>query len=434
MAENSQGQNQNSSQDSNSSISSLMQGNANDASKLLHNVAEELYTKNLQLYREETRLNEILVQIAEIIIAIDQDFKITLFNLSAEQVFNTSHKEAIGKDIDEVVKIYRGITTSPLSAKEYAFKDEIKIVEHVSIVIEDGENAEENELDRMYFNLKSTYVDFKNDKKEAVIVLSNITHEIELDKQKDEFISIASHELKTPISVVKNNLWMLENTTKKKYSQRDLKFMNEMDYGLNRLQSIVNNLLNVSRIQQGRLTFEIQKVHIYTLTISSVEALTENAKKKGLTLHKPDNIDAYVEVDPAKYQEILENFISNAIKYTPKGNIYIKIEPDTDQFYKVTVQDEGPGIPKRDYPKIFTKFGRAEEGLKIKTSEGSTGLGLYISKQFTIQMGGRIGFNSELGKGSSFWFTVPVKSPLPPQPKLTTTQQESASGAIAIIK
>ncbi len=286
----------------------------------------------------------------------------------------------------------------------------------------------------MYFNLKSTYVDFKNDKKEAVIVLSNITHEIELDKQKDEFISIASHELKTPISVVKNNLWMLENTTKKKYSQRDMKFMSEMDYGLTRLQSIVNNLLNVSRIQQGRLTFEIQKVHIYTLTISSIEALTENAKKKGLTLHKPDKIDAYVEVDPAKYQEILENFISNAIKYTPKGNIYIKIEPDTEQFYKVSVTDEGPGIPKRDYSKIFTKFGRAEEGLKIKTSEGSTGLGLYISKQFTVQMGGQIGFISTLGKGSTFWFTVPVKSPLPPQPKLIPTQESQASAASAIIK
>jgi signal transduction histidine kinase len=416
MAENPQNS-QNTAQDSNTSIGSLMQGTPDDAAKMLHNVAEELYTKNLQLYREETRLSEILVQIAEIIIAVDQDYKITMFNLSAEQVFNTGQKDALGKHIDEVVKIYKGLTVEPLKVTEYAFRDEIKIVEHVSIIIDDGENPADNELDRMYFNLKSTYVDYKNDKKEAVIVLSNITHEIELDKQKDEFISIASHELKTPISVVKNNLWMLENTTKKKYSQRDTKFMTEMDYGLNRLQSIVNNLLNVSRIQQGRLTFEIQKAHIYTLTISSIEALNENAKKKGLILHKPQNIDAYVEVDPAKYQEILENFISNAIKYTPKGNVYVKIEPQTDKFYRVTVIDEGPGIPRRDYSKIFTKFGRAEEGLKIKTSEGSTGLGLYIAKQFAVQMGGEIGFSSELGKGSTFWFTVPVKSPLPPQPQ-----------------
>lgn len=189
--------------------------------------------------------------------------------------------------------------------------------------------------------------------------------------------------------------------------------MTEMEHGLTRLQSIVNNLLNVSRIQQGRLTFEIQKLNIYTLTISSIEALEQNANKKALIVEKPKEIEALVEADPAKYQEIFENLLSNAIKYTPKGTIKVTIEPTEDsKFYKVSVQDQGPGIPRRDYSKIFTKFGRAEEGLKIKTSEGSTGLGLYISKQFTTQMGGDIGFTSQLGKGSLFWFTMPVKSPI----------------------
>lgn len=405
------------------SISSLQQANPEDAAKLLHNVAEELYGKNLQLYREETRLNEILVQIAEIIIAIDQDFKITIFNASAEEVFNINHKEAVGKHIDDIVKLYKGFTMEPLKSREYAFNDQIEVIEHVSLIEEDGENSNENELDRLYFNLKHSFVDLKDNKKEAVIVLSDITHEIELDKQKDEFISIASHELKTPISVVKNNLWMLQNTTKKNYSQRDLKFMSEMEYGLNRLQNIVVNLLNVSRIQQGRLSFDIQKVSIYTLTISSIEAMAENAKRKSLIIHKPKEINAIIEVDPAKYQEILENFLSNAIKYTPKGNITVTIEPIyNEKFYKISVTDEGPGIPRRDYSKIFTKFGRAEEGLKIKTSEGSTGLGLYISKQFAIQMGGDAGFTSELGRGSTFWFTVPVTSPMKLTPEPTGVQ------------
>lgn len=397
----------------NSSISSLVQGNPQDAAKMLHDVAEELYGKNLELYREQTRLSEILVQIAEIIIGIDQDCKITLFNSSAEEIFEIKEKEAIGKHIDEIVKVYKGFGMELLTSKEYAFKHKKQVFDHVSIILEDGDDSTENELDRLYFNLKSSYVDFKNNKREAVIVLSDITHEIELDQQKDEFISIASHELKTPMSVIKNNLWMLENTTKKKYSQRDLKFMTEMEHGLTRLQSIVNNLLNVSRIQQGRLTFEIQKLNIYTLTISSIEALEQNANKKALIVEKPKEIEALVEADPAKYQEIFENLLSNAIKYTPKGTIKVTIEPTEDsKFYKVSVQDQGPGIPRRDYSKIFTKFGRAEEGLKIKTSEGSTGLGLYISKQFTTQMGGDIGFTSQLGKGSLFWFTMPVKSPI----------------------
>lgn len=407
--------NQNSTQQKpiNSAVSSLTPANTEEATKLLHSVAEELYGKNLELYRQETRLNEILVQIAEVIIAIDQDYKITLFNRSAEELFNISHQDAIGKHIDDVVKIYKGFTSDPLLSRDYALKHKNQSFDHVSIILEDGENSSTNELNRLYFNLRSSYVDLKENKKESVIALSNVTHEIELDKQKDEFISIASHELKTPISVVKNNLWMLENTTKKNYSQRDLKFMTEMDYGLNRLQNIVNNLLNISRIQQGRLTFDIQTVSIYTLTVASIEALQMNATKKGLILVKPQPIDAKVQVDPAKYTEIFENFLSNAIKYSPKGSVTTTIEPMQDgKFYKISVKDEGPGIPKRDYSKIFTKFGRAEEGLKIKTSEGSTGLGLYIAKQFATQMGGDIGFNSILGQGTTFWFTVPVTSPL----------------------
>ncbi len=397
----------------NTSIISLGQNDPENAAKLLHNVAEELYGKNLELYREQTRLNEILLKIAEIIIAIDQDYKITLFNKRAEETFQINQKDAIGKNIDEIVKIYKGFTLEVLSANDYAFKDKTQTFEHVSIIIDDGDDSTNNELDRIYFNLQSTYVDFKDNKKEAVIALSDITHEVELDKQKDEFISIASHELKTPISIVKNNLWMLENTTKKKYSQRDLKFMNEMDYGLGRLQNIMNNLLSVSRIQQGKLTLEIQRVDIHTLTTASIEALHESAQKRGLTIHNPKELVAFAEVDPAKYQEIFENFLSNAIKYTLKGKITVLIEPiENKKFYKISVIDEGPGIPYRDYSKIFTKFGRAEEGLKIKTSEGSTGLGLYIAKQFAKHMGGDAGFTSQLGKGSTFWFTVPTKSPL----------------------
>lgn len=392
-----------------------------DPAVMLQNIAKELYAKNVDLNREEARLNEILSQVVEIIFAVDQDNKITLINEVALDAFGAD-KSCIGRNVDEVLRIYSGDTDKPLFSRDYAFVKKNQVIDRVNVQIKHRSNRpidpsdpiqvtqERTEVEKYYYKLLSTYIELDEGKKEAVIALSDITKEVELDKQKDEFISIASHELKTPITIVKNNLWMLQNTSKKAFSQRELRFMSEMNQGLVRLQSVIDNLLNVSRIQQGRLAFEVGEHSLKQLVLTTLDNFKELIERKGLEMKVELPFDENVVTDGPKFQEILDNFVSNAVKYTEKGQIYVFAEK-FDRFYKVSVRDQGPGIEPKDYPKMFTKFGRAESGLKLKTPGASTGLGLYIAKEFAHQLGGEVGFSSRLGAGTTFWFTIPQHPP-----------------------
>lgn len=378
-----------------------------DTSEMLHKIAQELYIKNLELHKERSRINEILAKIADAVFAIDQDFKITLFNAKAEEIFQKKAKDVIQKPADEIIKIYRGDSNNLIQANKYAFTKKFLIIDRINTQTESDTETK----DKMYYKLQSTYVQFEESKKEAVVALLDITKEVELDKLKDEFISIASHELKTPITIVNNNLWMLNHMTKKKYTTREKRYIGEMQQGLSRLQSIINNLLNVSRLQQGRIIYDIKECDLYQLIQSSIDNFKSLVSEKGLKLHPPQKTEAKTQTDTSKFQEIFDNFLSNAIKYTQKGDIKIMLDKQ-NKYYKISIEDSGPGIAKKDYDKIFTKFGRAEAGLKLakEGANSSTGLGLYISKQFAKGLGGDASFTSTLKKGSTFFFTIPISN------------------------
>ena len=383
--------------------------NANDP-QLLSNITKALYANNFELETERSRIQGILLNVSEIIFALDEHYQVTIFNKRAQDVFSKDLKDIIGKFASRHIKIINDETKKELTPEEYSFKDEQYIIPRVMIDVKGHESE--------YYKLSSTFIELTQQgtaksKKEAVIILSNITAEVELDKQKDEFISIASHELKTPISITKNNLWMFKHMSKKKFSKREDRFLYEMEEGLGRLQKIVNNLLDISRIEQGRLTLNTEEVDIYAELLKIADNFKESAETKGLTLIIPTDKPkgkTIALVDKERYIESLENLIGNAIKYTPKGKVTVKFETLTKD-YQISVTDTGPGIPSKDYPKIFTKFGRASEGLKLEgaTSGNSTGLGLYITKNYINSMNGDIGFESKVNVGTTFWLTLPKK-------------------------
>ncbi|NQU51874.1 MAG: GAF domain-containing sensor histidine kinase [Bacteroidetes bacterium] len=229
----------------------------------------------------------------------------------------------------------------------------------------------------------------------------------ELDKFKDELISIVSHELKTPVSIIKTNLWMLNYLNKSK-GKKETHLIDEMNHGLERLSLMINNLLNVSRIQQGKIQLNIQKVDIDALVKKKAETMKPLFDKKKIKLILPEVKVGYIYADPIKTEEAVENYISNAYKYTDKGKVKIDLKKKKKTVL-LSVTDTGPGIPKEDYTKIFTKFGRAGEGLKQHGEGASTGLGLYIVKYYIEMMGGKVGFVSDYGKGTSFWMALPRK-------------------------
>jgi len=229
-----------------------------------------------------------------------------------------------------------------------------------------------------------------------------------LDIQKTEFLSYASHELKTPLIAISNNLFMLEFLINK-----DLKKPKENEYikslfaQTNRLKRIVNNLLDISRIEQNKLSFNKEAIEIKPLLYNVLSNLKSLCLEKGLSFQ---NAVAEVTVigDKDRIYEVFTNYISNAIKYSEKGiiRIYSEIQKDKVFFY---VKDEGAGISKINYSKIFTKFGRASAGLQLKSKGASTGLGLYLTKKIIEELGGEVGFKSKLNVGSTFWFSLPIK-------------------------
>ncbi len=382
--------------------------NVENTAQLLQTIAKELYEKNLEIRKEQTRLDELLSRVAEVIFAVDQDYKITLFNSAAEASFNISEDKAVGANANEIIKLLDGKEDKPIVIEDYAFKNKLHVIPKVRIKITNPKNNEST-LER-YFALKSNYVDFDGHFKEAIISLADITREVEIEKLKDDFISIASHELKTPMSIIKNNLWMLTNTTGIKFDDRGQRYVNEMNQGLSRLKALVEELLGVSRIEQDRIVIDLKEWDADQLVNESLDNFIETFKLKKIEVTLPQKTDAKVMIDKIKFQEVIDNFVSNGIKYTnpetPK--LIIKTETTQDGYFRFSVTDNGPGIAKSDYSKIFTKFGRATEGLKLVSPGASTGLGLYIAKNYIKGMQGKIGFSSELGKGSEFWFMVPL--------------------------
>ncbi len=371
-----------------------------------HQVIKEIYSKNYELYKERRRLELILSSVNEVVFSVNSNFKIILFNKSAENVFEKKYEDVQDKDIRKQLKIIKSNTKKKINLENILFDykqsylDELN-KNYVSIPTDSGRGR--------YFKINTAVIDFEDNKRdECVVTLVDITQEVELDRQKDEFISIASHELKTPIAIASTNLWMLNQTVYKKLKGREKRYANDMEEGLKRMQRIINNLLDISRIQSGKFVIDIKDIKMLGIGKEIENSFKILAEKKGLKLKFVSDLDEnfLVKADPIRLKECMDNFISNAIKYTEKGLITIEITEE-GQFVKFTVKDTGPGISKSEKSNIFSKFGIAREGHKIEKSGASTGLGLYITKQYIKEMRGKIGFESVVGQGTTFWFTVP---------------------------
>ena len=231
----------------------------------------------------------------------------------------------------------------------------------------------------------------------------------ELDKLKDEFVYIASHELRTPMTAIKNYLWLVLHKDEAKLNGKIRGYLIRAYVSTERLIKLVKDLLTVSRIEGNRLALSFQPVDIYGLCKSVRDMLVINATQEKVKLIlKPREDVLKVSADRDRITEVLQNLISNAIKYTPPdGTVTMDIEKKNRDAV-VHFADTGPGIAKTDIPRLFQKFGRLEHSYKKIGEAGGTGLGLYISKQIVEAHGGKIWVESTVGKGSTFSFSLPL--------------------------
>ncbi len=239
-----------------------------------------------------------------------------------------------------------------------------------------------------------------------VAIERDITKEKMIDKAKSEFVSLASHQLRTPLSAIKWTLEALSQdeglTAKHKERVKDVYDSNE------RLIALVNDLLNVAHIEEGKVVAKRESSDIAKLIDESLKVLKVNADKKKQTLKLIINAPiTQVELDILRFGEAFNNLVSNAINYAPAGEQITITVSVKDSNYLIAVHNDKPVIPLSDQTKLFTKFYRGVDSQAIKTT--GSGLGLFIAKAAVEQNGGKIWFESKEGAGTTFFFTVPKK-------------------------
>lgn len=243
----------------------------------------------------------------------------------------------------------------------------------------------------------------------GTLVIRIVDQIIHLNKMKNEFVSVASHQLRTPLSAIRWETELLLTKSKKGLNKKQLANIENISVLGSRMARLVNDLLDVARIDQRRLFLKkipFDLVKIINETVSNVSILVK-ARNISLSYSCKKKIPRILG-DPERIKMVVENLVNNAVKYTPNdGKIEIKLSVK-DNFLVFSVKDNGVGIPEEQLDRVFDKFFRSDNAVKYQT-EG-TGLGLYIAKNIIEQTGGKIWFQSVENLGSIFSFSLPIKS------------------------
>lgn len=233
----------------------------------------------------------------------------------------------------------------------------------------------------------------------------DITESKNLDKVKNEFISIMSHELRTPLTVIYGALTLLISKELDLQVRKDL--LNTAQRNCARLTSLINDTMDFEKLQLGKLKFDFKKINISDVIIDSIQSSEMIAQKINVNLVIEGSLPV-VEVngDYSRLVQLITNLLSNAIKFSPNdGTVKVSLEVMGDKA-RISVSDKGLGIPKEFHSKIFLSFSQAEASIQHKT--GGTGLGLYISKSIIEAHGGTINYKTNIGQGTTFFFDIPL--------------------------
>lgn len=376
--------------------------------KVIMNIMDDSLILNNRLREESNKIQTILSNMSDALYVVDMNERIMSFNATAEKTFGWTQDEIIGKKDSEIFsKVRFANATEPDKCGlpcmiHSAWKNDKNI--NLSFIVLTKKNGDE-----VIVSISATPI--LNEKGKAIsgiITIHDLTHEFEIDRAKTEFVSVASHQLRTPLAAIKWFLELLLDEEAGKITKEQNDFLSQISESTERMIDLVNSLLNVSRIESGRITIEPKPTNLVSLAekaISEVNAMF-NKRFQNFSLIKPSDALPEIKIDPKLIFEVITNLLSNASKYTPqKGFISLDIKKTgNDILFKI--EDNGYGIPEHQKNRVFQKFFRGENIIKHET-EG-TGLGLYIVKAIIESSGGRTWFESQENVGTKFYFTLPI--------------------------
>jgi len=360
---------------------------------------KELEVSYTRLEKEKAKDEALLTNINDAVIGINKDSRIILFNKAASNLTGFDQNEAINMPYYWVLKFLGEKDGVALDFINQAFSGiEQKNSNHVVI--------EKRDKGKIPVSHSVGVIRTGGQVTGAVVVLRDITRERELEQMKDEFVSIASHELRTPMTAIKGLISMIFEGDFGNLSTELKDPLSDIATSTDRLISLVNDMLDVSRIEAGRLKFILGEYVVSDLIDEILVLMEPLTKEKGVGLESTGELERKVFTDANKFKQILSNLVGNAIKFTDHGKITVEAKLN-GELLKISVSDTGMGISKEDQKKLFTKFSQITDSQSGRPK--GTGLGLYISKEFAKKLGGDLWIeNSVPGYGSIFSFSSPL--------------------------
>ncbi|MDD3292638.1 MAG: ATP-binding protein [Candidatus Pacebacteria bacterium] len=355
------------------------------------NILEDTQDAKDWAVEEKNKTMAVINNFTDGLLVIDHENKIELVSPTIEKLFKEKKENILGKSIFKInlKKIKLKPLVEILKKKKEVYRKEIELGEGILL------------------EMTTAYFDFGK-KKGILVVLHDVSKDKIIERMKTEFVSIAAHQLRTPLSAIKWSLRMILDGDVGSINE-DQKDLLEKTYTSNeRMIGLINDLLNVTRIEEGKFLYKPEKMQMEGIVVNVIQDNEDVIKMKniGVKFEKSKKLLPPVVIDEEKMSLAIHNLLDNALKYTPeKGKIVISLEEkDNEIIFKI--KDTGVGIPEDQKERIFTKFFRGSNVIKMET-EGS-GLGLYTTKNIIDSHKGKIWFESEENKGTTFYFSIPV--------------------------
>jgi PAS domain S-box-containing protein len=366
----------------------------------------------LRTQRAEAAKHQAIVEsIADGVLVLDFNRDVLLMNPAAARILGLDASMVEGQHLRKVLGRAKSVQDQELSQQLYN-KLMVGMEEFGNPEIAQGEESPSlafrlEAQEKVVVGKLSPAMLGSGELPSLVIVLRDISREAEVERLKNEFISTVSHELRTPMTSIKGYTDLLFSERVGELNEQQRHFVRVIKNNADRLSALVNDILDISRIETGRLKLQVESLDLVALISIVFESFRGQMVEKSLnlSLDLPRSLPP-VRGDRARVTQILENLTSNAWKYTPQGGRVTVRARAVDGYVQVDITDTGIGIDQKDLPHIFDRFYRTEQA-EVQAVDGS-GLGLFIVKMFVELLGGEIWVESDLNKGSTFSFTLPL--------------------------